>query len=1458
MAKKCFTFLLAGIVLLLLSDYLSAQTQNITFTVPNSPTQYAYASNSLIDAGWTTFTRVDTGLIASVSVTFTWTTDDWPDEGSFVIRHPDNTTYNLITNGVTSTGLTITANSTNTYTIYFTTFANKLIAGTWGMYIIDSYGDGGHEATNITVSIDYTIPPPMTYSSSTTLQVTNAVAPGAPKAPVIAIRITTSGLNPAINTTNFYLSTAGTTDLGDISNARIYYTGNSATFDTTTQFGTVVVTPTATFNILGNQTLVFGDNYFWLTFDVDSFATQYNFIDATCDSIVVNGVTRFPAISNPTGSRKIVAPFNGNYYVGTGQVYTNLSSLAFDISSVGLTGIVNIYVKNDITEPQRITFFTPPMGNGYQVRIRPDANTTATISANHGSQVMLIDGFNNIRIDGSNVPGGTTRNLTFANNSTASVAHGIFVQNCSMFELKNANIQNGSSNTGTGIVISTVNTATIQNNAITKANIGMTIQNNSQNINIIGNQIGSMTISNTVSVAGINFGTGTGFTTSCDGFNVSNNKIDGLIYTGTSATFTYAFLISNAVNGVVENNKVLNVVNSAGNHISFRITATESTPPRDLSLIVRNNSVSNVSVSASSGNYFGFYNTTSQNVKILHNTINIGSSSVAPVAIGQRYQTGCLNYQVNNNIFVINPATTGGLKYIYYLDATQATTPFSNINYNLYNLMTGANFAFYLGAAQATLANWTTALGGGTADSDLNSLMKLPTFASAGTPYLEGSVLADPQYIVPLHNDVETDIDGETRTTLNNLAGADILIPSEIQFTTNLPQFKEETAGVTALVYSVTPQLGTTFNDGITRTPPTGDLPAMNYMWFFNNNEIQTGVNNFIINRNNLSIVNTNATNHNGQYYCIVNFFGTYGVTNTSTLSIVNLPRPVLVSPVSGTQNVPITQVFSWSSVNTALQYQIQVAFDENFQYIFASNIVGTNSTSFANLPYFANMFWRVRAIRNADTSLWSEVWTFKTVGPPMAPPAIIAPDNNSIDLPLTVSFVWYSFLSATGYTLQVSTVSNFSTTIFNQVVTDTSVTISNLLPNTQYYWRVRSLRGTEISAWSTVRTFTTGSGLIIQSYSLWNGWNMISAYVEPTISSISSIMQPLTGNLQMLRNFAGQVYSPPVTNTLTNWDKYQAYQMRLTTSTVYNLEGTQIVPENTPITLNMLGWYWIPYYRTSPAPVATALASISGKYLQVKTITGQVYMPPFANTLTQLEPGKGYMIRLIANNGILTYPANGAIKSTANNSNIKEPKYFVRPNLSTGKNAFIALDIKANEGDEIGVFTRDGMLVGSSVWQDGLRGVVVWGDDEYTIEKDGAYEGEELIIKILNKSNEAIGKLCITENVDLASGNSYYSLRYETDAVVMLKGKVEFEPTNVMIAPQPATNELYITLGQVSDNTVDVDIYNQNGDLVFRNNVNHTNGAIKLNVSNLPSGVYNVIIRSGNTTLKERALILR
>ncbi|MBK5284197.1 MAG: hypothetical protein JJE25_02250, partial [Bacteroidia bacterium] len=110
--------------------------------------------------------------------------------------------------------------------------------------------------------------PPMIYVSSTVVQNTNPVAINSVNNDVIRIEVVTSGaLNP-FNATNFYFRTVGTTNSGDILNAKLFYTADVPTFSTTTQFGSTLAVPTASFAMNGSSTLVQGTNYFWLTYDV--------------------------------------------------------------------------------------------------------------------------------------------------------------------------------------------------------------------------------------------------------------------------------------------------------------------------------------------------------------------------------------------------------------------------------------------------------------------------------------------------------------------------------------------------------------------------------------------------------------------------------------------------------------------------------------------------------------------------------------------------------------------------------------------------------------------------------------------------------------------------------------------------------------------------------------------------------------------------------------------------------------------------------------------------------------------------------------------------------------------------------------------------------------------------------------------------------------------------------------
>ena len=147
----------------------------------------------------------------------------------------------------------------------------------------------------------------MAYSSSTATQtVTTNVAPGATSQQIIGLSIDMgSNCSSAQTLSSLTFNTNGTTNESDIQNATVWYTGNSSTFATTTQFGLPNISPSGTYTITGNQTLTTGINYFWLAYDISTYANLYNVADAQCTSITV-GVTNYtPSVTDPGTGRTI-------------------------------------------------------------------------------------------------------------------------------------------------------------------------------------------------------------------------------------------------------------------------------------------------------------------------------------------------------------------------------------------------------------------------------------------------------------------------------------------------------------------------------------------------------------------------------------------------------------------------------------------------------------------------------------------------------------------------------------------------------------------------------------------------------------------------------------------------------------------------------------------------------------------------------------------------------------------------------------------------------------------------------------------------------------------------------------------------------------------------------------------------------------------------------------------------
>jgi len=130
------------ILLCLALGFLSAQQYD--YFPPATPGQYAYDSNTYTELGWTDIAVSQTENVSDVGITYTWLTDSWPSEGSFYLMSPSGTTVQIAA-GQTS----------GTYSYTLANFMGEPMNGNWRLWIQDSYGDGGHVASNITVSFHY-------------------------------------------------------------------------------------------------------------------------------------------------------------------------------------------------------------------------------------------------------------------------------------------------------------------------------------------------------------------------------------------------------------------------------------------------------------------------------------------------------------------------------------------------------------------------------------------------------------------------------------------------------------------------------------------------------------------------------------------------------------------------------------------------------------------------------------------------------------------------------------------------------------------------------------------------------------------------------------------------------------------------------------------------------------------------------------------------------------------------------------------------------------------------------------------------------------------------------------------------------------------------------------------------------------------------------------------------------
>ncbi|MCX6258707.1 MAG: T9SS type A sorting domain-containing protein [Bacteroidia bacterium] len=135
--------------------------------------------------------------------------------------------------------------------------------------------------------------------TATTLQsdVTCALV-GDQNVPVIVVKINVpTGSGGSVASLTF--STAGSTFPSDIWQAKLFYTANISTFSTSDQIGASVVNPNGVFTItFATVSLINGDYYFWLAYDISMTAPFGDFVDAECSA----AGTYIPSVTAPAGN----------------------------------------------------------------------------------------------------------------------------------------------------------------------------------------------------------------------------------------------------------------------------------------------------------------------------------------------------------------------------------------------------------------------------------------------------------------------------------------------------------------------------------------------------------------------------------------------------------------------------------------------------------------------------------------------------------------------------------------------------------------------------------------------------------------------------------------------------------------------------------------------------------------------------------------------------------------------------------------------------------------------------------------------------------------------------------------------------------------------------------------------------------------------------------------------------
>jgi hypothetical protein len=151
---------------------------------------------------------------------------------------------------------------------------------------------------------------------------------------------------------------------------------------------------------------------------------------------------------------------------------------------------------------------------------------------------------------------------------------------------------------------------------------------------------------------------------------------------------------------------------------------------------------------------------------------------------------------------------------------------------------------------------------------------------------------------------------------------------------------------------------------------------------------------------------------------------------------------------------------------------------------------------------------------------------------------------------------------------------------------------------------------------------------LVGQDLQLTAGWAGISSYTLPFDPAVEYIFDPIVNELMILQNFDGAYLPSSGYNTLGGWDNTSGYVIKVNDNCQLKIMGSNY--EGNTLTL-ATGWNLIPILSECDINTQDFFGSIISSVAIVQEVAGTgLYWPSHGiNTLTELNPGKAYYIKM-------------------------------------------------------------------------------------------------------------------------------------------------------------------------------------------------------------------------------------